>query len=112
MNVYTKSKYLADKAAWDFHAELPEAERFELITILPGFIMGPALKVESSVSIDFCRGLITGKLPAIPHGSFPMVDVRDCAQAHLLALKVPEAANRRFLCTYDTLWYKDLAKLV
>ena len=41
-----------------------------------------------------------------------MVDVRDCAQAHLLALKVPEAANKRFLCTNDSIWFKDLAKPV
>jgi nucleoside-diphosphate-sugar epimerase len=92
MGMYPRSKYLAEKAAWDFHAALPEAERFELITILPGFILGPALRTESSVSIDFCRDVLTGKgsySSQIPYRCFPVVDVRDVAQAHLNALKVP-----------------------
>ena len=35
---YSKSKTLAEKAAWDFQASLPENERFELATICPGLI--------------------------------------------------------------------------
>ena len=86
MGMYPKSKYLAEKAAWDFHASLPEAEKFELVTILPGFVLGPALRTESSVSIDFCRNALTGAGPlaaGIPYRCFPMVDVRDVAFAHL-----------------------------
>ena len=40
---YALSKYESEKAAWDFQRELPEAERFEIVTILPGYIMGPAM---------------------------------------------------------------------
>ena len=35
---YTKSKTLAEKAAWDFLSELPENEKFELVTINPGLV--------------------------------------------------------------------------
>ena len=39
---YGKSKTLAEKFAWDFRAALPEEEKFDVITINPGFIIGPA----------------------------------------------------------------------
>jgi len=107
ITVYTKSKMLAEKAAWDFQASLPEAERFEIVTILPGFVLGPALKTESSFSIDFCKGILSG-MPMIPNRNMPIVDVRDCAQAHLLAVKVPAAANHRFLNTNESAWMRDL----
>ena len=32
---YSKSKLLAERAAWDFVAALPEAEKFELTVICP-----------------------------------------------------------------------------
>lgn len=38
---YLKSKTLAEKAAWKYLEDLPENERFELATVLPGFIIGP-----------------------------------------------------------------------
>jgi len=38
-----------------------------------------------------------------------IVDVRDTADAHLNAIKVPEAANRRFLLASETAWFGDIA---
>ena len=80
---YSKSKILAERAAWDFIAELPEAERFELVTILPSFILGPALRTESSISIDFCRTLLDGVAKEVVYRRLPCVDVRDLAVAHI-----------------------------
>jgi len=40
---YEKSKTLAERAAWDFHKKLPEDEKFELVCINPGLILGPNL---------------------------------------------------------------------
>jgi nucleoside-diphosphate-sugar epimerase len=37
---YVKSKTMAEKAAWDFQKDLPEDEKFELVTVLPGFVFG------------------------------------------------------------------------
>jgi dihydroflavonol-4-reductase len=39
---YPKSKTLAEKCAWDFRAALPEEDKFDVITINPGMIFGPA----------------------------------------------------------------------
>ena len=40
---YNKSKTLAEKAAWDYIEELPEDEKFEVVTILPSLIVGPSI---------------------------------------------------------------------
>ena len=50
-------------------------------------------------------------LSSAPVGRVRMgfVDVRDVAKAHLLAVKVPEAANRRFLLVSRCAWRKEMA---
>ena len=80
---YDKSKTLAERAAWEFLHSLPLEERFELVTINPVLIMGPSI-----VQTDFSSGLIVkklilGKYPGVPKIMFPIVDVRECALAHL-----------------------------
>jgi nucleoside-diphosphate-sugar epimerase len=42
-NAYDKSKTIAERTAWDYLESLPENQRFELVTILPGIILGPNL---------------------------------------------------------------------
>ena len=53
MDAYAMSKTLAEKAAWDFQASLPEAERFEIVTILPCFVMGPTFIPGGSISHSY-----------------------------------------------------------
>ena len=43
MAPYEKSKVLAERASWDFMETLPEESKFELVTLLPGFVLGPCL---------------------------------------------------------------------
>ena len=38
VTAYEKSKTLAEKAAWDFVANLPEDQKFEVVTINPGLV--------------------------------------------------------------------------
>ena len=42
MNPYLESKTLAERAAWKFVEDLAEGEKFELVTVNPCFILGPA----------------------------------------------------------------------
>ena len=63
---YEKSKTLAEKAAWDFHKDLPVDGRFELVTINPSLILGPCL-----IQADFTSGMtishiMSGKYPGMP----------------------------------------------
>ena len=66
MQMYAKSKILAEKAAWDFQAALPEAEKFEVVTILPSMVMGPNLRADWFASGDWLRRCMTGAMTEIP----------------------------------------------
>ena len=111
-NPYEKSKTMAEKAAWDFLEALPDNEKFELVSLNPSLILGPNMVTEEFTSGDFIRKLMTGAIPGMPKVTLPIVDVRDAAKAHLQALKVPEAANKRFIICSRTLWMKEIAEIL
>ena len=94
---YSKSKTLAEKAAWDFMSNLPEEERIPIVTINPGFILGPNLNAAGFSSGDVVKKILLGKFPGMPKVQFATVDVRDCATAHLNAVLRDEANNQRFV---------------
>lgn len=48
----------------------------------------------------------------MPKVSLGIVDVRDVALAHLQAVKVPRAANKRVLLVESTLWFKEIADIL
>jgi len=94
---YEHSKTAAEKAAWDFVAELPEENKFELATINPGLIIGPLLLKKKCTSFQVVRQLLERDMSMVPDVSMLMVDVRDVAKAHILALTKPEAAGKRHI---------------
>ncbi|HEX4056694.1 MAG TPA: aldehyde reductase [Galbitalea sp.] len=95
VTAYVKSKTLAERAAWDFIQS--EGGGLELSVINPVGILGPALSKEVSTSIDLAIRLLNGDMPGMPQISFGIVDVRDVAGAHLLAMTNPKAVGERFL---------------
>ena len=56
--------------------------------------------------------MLMGVMPCLPKIWFPIVDVRDVAQAHLNGIKVPEAANKRFALCGDTYTFKELCEKI
>lgn len=56
--------------------------------------------------------IVTGELPLLPRVSFGNVDVRNVAEAHLKAILVPEAANKRFILWQQSLWFEEIAAVV
>lgn len=48
----------------------------------------------------------------MPKIMMPIVDVREVAQAHLQAIKVPEARNKRFALSSKSLWFKDISQIL
>ena len=86
IKAYSKSKTLAEQAAWDFQKNLPANERFEIVTINPGLIMGPAFVDAGFSSGDIIAKLMNNEYPGMPVIMMPIVDVRETAMAHLLAL--------------------------
>jgi len=66
------------------------------VTINPGLIMGPAFVDAGFSSGDIMIKLMNNEYPGMPLIMFPLVDVRETAIAHLLAIQKPEVANQRF----------------
>ena len=56
-DVYSESKTLAEKAAWDFQKTLKDDEKFELVCINPGLVFGPSLVKCSFTSGDIVKGI-------------------------------------------------------
>jgi len=92
---YQKSKTLAEQAAWDFIKN--EGGSLELSVINPVGIFGPVLGKDLAASIVLIKRLLNAEMPGCPHLYFGVVDVRDAADAHLLAMTHPKAAGERFL---------------
>ncbi|HXC94476.1 MAG TPA: aldehyde reductase [Edaphobacter sp.] len=96
---YTKSKTLAERAAWDFIEK--EGGELELSTVNPVGVFGPVLSGDYSASILMVQRLMDGALPGCPKLHFGVVDVRDVADLHLRAMTQPAAKGERFLAVAD-----------
>jgi nucleoside-diphosphate-sugar epimerase len=106
---YRRSKALAERAAWDY---ADSGRCFALTTVLPAAVFGPALSASTLGSLQLIAALLDGSAIAIPRLGFEVVDVRDVAAAHLLAMTKPEAANERFIVSGDVLWFGDIAEIL
>ena len=53
-----------------------------------------------------------GSIPALPRFGFNVVDVRDVARLHVLAMTTPAAAGQRFIGSGDFYWMSDVAKML
>lgn len=95
MRAYSKSKTLAERAAWDFIKA--EGAPMELSVVNPVGVLGPVLGADYSTSILIVQKLMDGAMPGCPRFSFGLVDVRDVADLHLRAMTNPAAAGERFL---------------
>ena len=95
VDAYGKSKTLAERAAWDFITA--EGGGLELATILPVAVMGSVMGREISGANHIVKAMLDGAMRAFPHLFIPVVDVRDVAGAHLLAMTTPDAPGQRFL---------------
>ena len=109
---YEKSKLLAERAALDFVSKLDNDKKFEFSVINPGAAMGPLLTNVCSSSAQLIDQLLSGKMPVLVEVSFPTVDVRDVAAAHIRAMELNGAAGQRYVVSGEPLWMRDLADII
>jgi nucleoside-diphosphate-sugar epimerase len=108
---YTKSKTLAERAAWDFLAR--EGGNLELSVVNPVGVFGPVLGPDYSASILLVQKMLDGAMPGAPQLYFGAVDVRDVADLHIRAMTHPAAKGERFLAVAgDFLTMLDIAKIL
>jgi len=108
---YTKSKTLAERAAWDFINR--EGAGLELAVVNPVGVFGPVLGPDYATSIMLVEKMMNGALPGVPRMCFGVVDVRDVADLHLRAMTNPAAKGERFLAVAgDFMWLTEIARVL
>jgi nucleoside-diphosphate-sugar epimerase len=110
VNAYRQSKTIAERAAWDLMKR--EGGRTELTTILPSAVLGPVLSGENLGSVQLVQRLLSGKMPGYPRLGFTVVDVRDVADLHVVAMTSDKAAGERFIAAGEFMWMEDVAKVL
>lgn len=83
---YSKSKTLAELAAWDLVNKSESPGSLELAVVNPGFVIGPTLSANVGTSLDVCTQILNPKMPMTPRMAFNVVDVRDVAEGIVRAM--------------------------
>jgi len=88
------SKYLAEKAAWDWHKDKPQ---IRMTTICPSFVLGPPHSARTdSTSVITVVEMLNGtmKEKGCSNGCFGAIDIRNVGQAHVACFENPKATGR------------------
>jgi nucleoside-diphosphate-sugar epimerase len=106
---YTRSKTLAEQAAWKFMQDAGATDRLAVVN--PGAILGPALSDDHSYSLELVERMLGG-MPGMPRLGFSIVDVRDVADLEIAAMTTPGAGGERFIAAGQFLWMSDCAEIL
>ena len=110
ISAYSKSKTLAERAAWEFWKT--EGHPFDLAVINPALVVGASISGDIGESNKAVEMVASGRMPVAVPLMFGYVDVRDVAAAHILAMQNPASNGERFALVEKDLWYKDVAKIL
>jgi dihydroflavonol-4-reductase len=108
MTPYAISKTMAERCAWDFCV----SRGISLTTIHPAMVLGPALEADYGSSLEALVKLLRREVPLLPRFGFEIVDVRDVAGLHRLALENPDAIGQRLIAANGFLWFREIAALL
>ena len=110
ISFYAKSKTMAELAAWEFmEVENPD---FSLTVINPVLVMGPSLSKDVGTSNSLVKNMINGSVPGTPKIHIGIVDVRDVASAHILAMESSSADGERIIVSEKELWVHEVAAIL
>ena len=108
MSPYTKSKTLAERAAWDFVEN--EAPGMQLTAINPCLVLGRPLDDHYGTSLRVLERLLRGRDPMLPRVGLGIVDVTDVARMHVRAASAPGAIGQRIIGAAEFMWLADIAR--
>ncbi|KAL1539941.1 phenylacetaldehyde reductase-like [Salvia divinorum] len=103
---YMLSKTLAEDAAWKFVKE----KGIDMVAINPSMVIGPLLQPTLNTSSASILNLINGA-ETYQNAVVGWVDVRDVANAHILAFENP-AANGRYCTVGRVAHYSEMVKIL
>jgi len=105
---YTKSKTLAERAAWDYIKT--EAPEIELTTINPVLVLGAPLDSNFASSVSLIERVLKAKDPMLPDLHMSIVDVKDVARMHVKAIDLDAAKGERFIANSGSMSFVEIAK--
>ena len=108
-NAYYYSKTMAEKEAWRIVEE--QKPNFDLVVINPFLVIGPSISPGLNTSNELFVDILSGKYPGIMSLTWGIVDVRDVALAHILAMENPESSGR-YLCANTTISMKKFVEFL
>ena len=106
ISAYTKSKTLAEKAAWEFVASHPDTV---LTTVNPNVILGPLHSGVPGTSLRIIESIIASSYPGFPKISFAPVDVRDVAWMHAEAIENSNLNGERMIMATSPITMPQIA---
>jgi dihydroflavonol-4-reductase len=107
---YTKSKTLAELAAWDYVKST--APEIELTSINPVLVIGAPLDNHFGSSVSIIERILKASDPVLPDVCMSIVDVKNVAEMHVNAIKVKESKGERFLASAETVSFIEMAKTI
>jgi dihydroflavonol-4-reductase len=110
VTAYAKSKTLAERAVREFMQQRQPALHYSSVN--PGLVLGPALDRDIGTSAEIIQMFLRGKYPGVPRMAIPVVDVRDVARMHRLAVEVQVPSGGRYLGVADCLWMIEIATAI
>jgi nucleoside-diphosphate-sugar epimerase len=110
-NPYHYAKVQAEQEAWRI---CKAQNRWSLVTINPGMILGPSLTPSSeSGSLFLLDEMFKGYFfYGMPDLSLTTVDVREVAKAHIQAARRPQAHGRYILAEKDMIAFLEISKII
>ncbi len=103
---YSYSKVMAERRAWEI---CNSQDKWDLVTINPSLVMGPALNPDAitSESFNILEQFGNGTLRfGAPRLGIGVVDVRDVAEAHYQAGFNPDANGRYITSAHNTNFFE------
>ena len=109
--IYGVIETLAERAAWDMSGA---QDRWKLVVINPALVLGPGINPDqTSESFNYIKAFGNGTMKdGAPPREIGMVDVKDVAEAHMMAGFVPEAEGRHitFAEAHDFLYIANVLR--
>ncbi|CAL5003679.1 unnamed protein product [Urochloa decumbens] len=104
---YFLSKTLAEHEAFAYAAKTG----LDIVTICPSLVIGPLMQPTVNTSVKVFLGYIKGDQETVQNGFKNLVDVRDAADALLLAYENPQASGR-YLCSSSPIRVSDIVNIL
>jgi nucleoside-diphosphate-sugar epimerase len=110
-NPYHYAKTVAEREAWD---AVRAQDRWSMVAVNPGLILGPALTSASdSGSLFLMDELMKGYFfYGAPNFSFTFVDVRDVVTGHLRAAELDSASGRYILARPEMVSFARMSNII